>query len=139
NSLEQVAQKITDEQFLLNSLQNDVLNIDQFNKLFREINSAGRVPKWLKEFDTLLHYDSAAERKKYLSFVLLNKILFRILKSESVRNTNGKIFDVLLLWKSLFEIYGLLRYDDPAKDYGLRRLLYDDNFSFTDKKGLLKN
>src|SRR5690606_11902757 len=33
NSLEQVAQKITDEQFLLISPQNDVLIIDQFNKL----------------------------------------------------------------------------------------------------------
>ena len=139
NSLEQVAQKITDEQFLLNSLQNDVLNIDQFNKLFKEISSGSKVPKWLNELAKILQDENDAERKKNLSFVLINKILFKILKSVSDKKNIIKIYDELLLWKPLFEIYGFLRYDDPGKYYELSRLLNENNFSFADNTDLLKS
>jgi glycosidase len=139
NSLEQAASNVKDKNVLINSLQNDVLNIDQFNKLFKEISSGSKVPKWLNELAKILQDENDAERKKNLSFVLINKILFKILKSVSDKKNIIKIYDELLLWKPLFEIYGFLKYDDPGKYYELSRLLYENNFSFADNTDLLKS
>ncbi len=63
---------------------------------------------------------------------MLNKILFKILKSVETTNSNNILFDELLLWKPLFEIYGFLRYDDPGQSYELSKILFDSDFSFTE-------
>ncbi|HEX9252966.1 MAG TPA: hypothetical protein VF870_12035, partial [Ignavibacteriaceae bacterium] len=71
-------------------------------------------------------------RKKILSFLLLNRILFQILKSIEITDSKIKLFDELLLWKPLFEIYGFLRYDDPGKSHELIKSLFDSNISFNE-------
>jgi glycosidase len=137
NTLEQVSSKPIAKEKLLNSIQNDILNVDQFNKLFKEISSLPKSPKWLNELNQILHDEDDVERKKYFSFLLLNKILFKILKSISDLNINYKIFDELLLWKPLFEIFGFLRYDDTGKFYELSKLLYNNSFDLVEENNLL--
>lgn len=137
NTLEQVSSKPIAKERLLISIQNDILNVDQFNKLFKEISSLPKSPKWLNELNQILHNEDDVERKKYFSFLLLNKILFKILKSISDLNINYKIFDELLLWKPLFEIFGFLRYDDTGKFYELSKLLYNISFDLVEENNLL--
>ena len=137
HTLEQISSHNVQKDELLILIQNDVLNIDRFNKLFGEISQNSRTPKWLSEFNNVLHDGSDGERKKELSFLLLNKILFKILRSVSDEKINQRIFDELLLWKPLFEIYGFLRYDDPGKFYELSKLLYSTGFELTNESDLL--
>lgn len=137
NTLEQVSSKPISKEILLNSIQNDILNVDQFNKLFSEISSSSKSPKWIKELNQILHDEDDVVRKKIFSFLLLNKILFKILKSISDLNINYKIFDELLLWKPLFEIFGFLRYEDTGKFYELSKLLYNNNFDLVEENNFL--
>ena len=127
NTLKQVSTKHILKDSLLNSIQYDVLNINQFNNLVKEISSSARTPKWVNELMSILYAENDTARKKSLSFLLLNKILFRILKSISSDKLNFKVFDELLLWKPLFEIFGYLRYEDIGKYYELSKLLFDSD------------
>ena len=86
----------------------------------------------LEKLRSIISPENDNERKKILSFLLLNKILFRILNSVEATNSKNILFDELLLWKPLFEIYGFLRYDDPGQSYELSKILFDSDFSFTD-------
>lgn len=139
NTLEQVSQKTIIKDILLNSIQTDVLNINQFNNLTKEILSSARPPKWMNELITILHDKNDTERKRNLSFLLLNKILFKILQSISDEKINYKIFDELLLWKPLLEIYGFLRFDDPGKYYELSRLFYKASYNLNKPESLLSD
>jgi len=139
NTLEQVSQKTIIKDILLNSIQTDVLNINQFNNLTKEILSSARPPKWMNELISILHDKNDTERKRNLSFLLLNKILFKILQSISDEKINYKIFDELLLWKPLLEIYGFLRFDDPGKYYELSRLLYKASYNLNEPESLLSD
>lgn len=139
NTLEQVSQKTIVKDILLNSIQSDVLNINQFNNLAKEILSSARPPKWLSELISVLYDNNDAGRKRNLSFLLLNKILFKILQSISDEKINYKVFDELLLWKPLLEIYGFLRLDDPGKYYELSQLLYKADYNLNDPDTLSNN
>lgn len=139
NTLEQVSQKTIIKDILLNSIQTDVLNINQFNNLTKEILSYARPPKWMNELISILHDKNDTERKRNLSFLLLNKILFKILQSISDKKINYKIFDELLLWKPLLEIYGFLRFDDSGKYYELSRLLYKASYNLNEPESLLSD
>ena len=70
-----------------------------------------------------------------LSFLLINKILVRILNSIENTQLDFKVVDELLLWKPLFEIFGFLRYDDPGRSYELNKTLFDSDFSFRKYNG----
>lgn len=132
NTLEQVTSKAISKDDLLHSIQSDVLNINQFNRLLKELSTSARVPKWMNQFNVILHDKNDVEKRKNLCFLLLNKILFKILKSISDEKINNKIFDELLIWKPLLEIYGFVRFDDPGKYYELSKLLYNDNLDFAE-------
>jgi len=122
----------TSLQDLIIQIQSDISTINDFNKLFLEISSAKRPAKWSSEIKSIISPENDNERKKILSFLLLNKILFRILNSVEATNSKNILFDELLLWKPLFEIHGFLRYDDPGQSYELSKILFDSDFSFTD-------
>ncbi|MFZ1517157.1 MAG: alpha-amylase family glycosyl hydrolase [Ignavibacteriaceae bacterium] len=132
NCLSKIKSLYISQQELITKIQFDISQIEDFNKLFLEISSAKRPTKWIVEFKPFLSPENDNERKKILSFLLLNKILSRILNSVETTNTKNILFDELLLWKPLFEIYGFLRYDDPGQSYELSKSLFDSDFSFTD-------
>jgi glycosidase len=117
---------------LVIQIQSDISEISDYNRLFSEISSSKRTAKWIGEVKSILYPENDIERKKILSFLLLNRILFRILKSTNSTDSKSTFFDELLLWKPLFEIYGFLRYDDVGKSYELSKVLFDSDFSFAD-------
>lgn len=137
NTLEHVSQKTIEKDILLISIQTDILNLNQFNNLTKEVLSSARPPKWMNELISVLHSNNDRERKNNLSFLLLNKILFKILQSISDEKINYKVFDQLLLWKPLFEIFGFLRFEDAGKYYELSRLLYKADYLLTNPDDLL--
>jgi glycosidase len=132
NSLSKIKSLNTSQQELINQIQSEISQIEGFNKLFVEISTAKRPAIWVVEVKSILSPDTDIERKKILSFLLLNKILFKILKSVETTNSNNILFDELLLWKPLFEIFGFLRYDDPGRSYELCKILFDSEFSFAE-------
>jgi hypothetical protein len=118
---------------VLEKIATDIAMIDDFNKSFLEIASSQRPVKWIGEFKTILYNENDTSRKKELSFLLINYILFRILKSVENGKSDSRIFDELLLWKPLIEIFGHLRYDDPGKSYELSKVLFVSDFLFIEK------
>ena len=132
NSLSKIKSLNTSQQELIIQIQSEISQIEGFNKLFLEISSAKRPAKWVGEVKSIIAPETHSERRKILSFLLLNKILFKILKSVETTNSNNILFDELLLWKPLFEIFGFLRYDDPGQSYELIKILFDSDFAFTD-------
>lgn len=132
NSLGKIKSLNISQQDLIIKIQSDISLINDLNKLFLEISSAKRPAKWIGEVMPIISPENDNQRKKILSFLFLNKILFRILNSVEATNSNNILFDELLLWKPLFEIYGFLRNDDPGQSYELSKILFDLDFSFTD-------
>ncbi|MBE0551528.1 MAG: alpha-amylase, partial [Ignavibacterium sp.] len=132
NNLSKIKSLNTSQPELIIQIQSDISEISDFNRLFSEISSAKRTAKWIGAVKSILYPENDIERKKILSFLLLNRILFRILKS--INNTDSKSisFDELLLWKPMLEIYGFLRYDDVGKSYELSKVLFESDFSFED-------
>jgi glycosidase len=125
NSLSKIKSLNTSQRELITKIQSEISQIEGFNKSFLEISSAKRPAKWVGEVKSILSPDTDIERKKILSFLLLNKILFKILNSVESTNSKNILFDELLLWKPLFEIFGFLRYDDPGRSYELLKILVD--------------
>jgi glycosidase len=139
NTLEQVSSKPITKESLLNLIQLDVLNVNNINNLIKEISSSPRSSKWINELSSILYDQNDVERKKILSFLLLNKIIIKILKSISDEKINNEIFDELLLWKPLIEVYSYLRYDDPGKFYELNKLLYNNRFVLVETDKILNS
>jgi glycosidase len=132
NSLSKIKSLNTSQQELILQIQSEISQIAGFNKLFVEISTAKHPAIWIGEVKLIISPENNIEKKKLLSFLLLNRILFPILKS--IHNTDSKSlsFDELLLWKPLFEIFGFLRYDDAGKSYELSKVLFDSDCSFAD-------
>lgn len=132
SNLSKIKSLNTSQSELANQIQSDIYSVKDFNKLFLEISQAKRPAKWIAEVKSILYPVNDIERKKILSFLLLNKILFQILNSIKSNDSKSIPFDELLIWKPLFEIYGFLRYDDAGKSYELSKILFDFHFSLTD-------
>ncbi|MDP2364569.1 MAG: hypothetical protein Q8M94_12470, partial [Ignavibacteria bacterium] len=132
NNLSKIKSPNVSQPELINQIQSDISQISDFNNSFLEIASSKRPAKWIGEVKSILYPEKDSERKKILSFLLLNRVLFRILNSVEKTNLDYKVFDELLLWKPLFEIYGFLRYDDPGRSYELSKILFDSDYSFTE-------
>jgi len=113
-------------------IQSDISEINAFNKSFLEISETKRPAKWIGEVKSILYPEIDIERKKILAFLLLNRVLSRILNSIEITNSKSKLFDELLLWKPLFEIFGFFRYNDPGRSYELSKILFDSDFSLTE-------
>jgi hypothetical protein len=108
-------------------ISSDISRFNDLNKYFFEIRNSKRPAKWISEVNSILYPENEIERKKIISFLLVNTVLFRILKSIDLADSNSKLFDELLLWKPLLEIYGFLRYDDPGAYYELSKVLFDSH------------
>jgi len=127
-TLEQVfSLKPITKESLLNSIQNDVSNVNNINNLVKEISSSARSPKWIKDLTSILYDENDTDRKMRLAFLLLNKILFRILNLSVIKNGNHKVFEELILWKPFFEIYSYLRIKDPGESFELSKVLFTSN------------
>jgi glycosidase len=118
---------------ILNELEREFLATREFNKLFYEITSAKGNAKWISEIKPILFSDNELKTKKEQSFLLLNQILFCILNSIENINTRLNIFDDLLLWKPLLEIFGYLRFENPGKSYELSKTLFVCKIDFMEK------
>ena len=123
---------------LIENIETEFSLISDINNSFIEIASSKRPAKWIGEVRSILYPENDSMRKKELSFLLLNTVLFRILNSIANNKNRRKIFDELLLWKPLFEIFGNLRYDDPGKSYELSNVLFGSELSFMKKNGTSK-
>jgi len=132
SNLSKIKSLTTSAQELIIQIQSDISQISDFNKSFLEITSTKRPAKWIGEVKSILYLENESDRKKTLSFLLLNKVLHRILDSLETTNTRNKIFDELLLWKPFFEIFGFLRYEDPGRSYELSKILFASDFAFTE-------
>ncbi len=132
SNLSKIKSLNTSQSELISQIQSDISSFKDFNKFFLEISEAKRPSKWVAEVKSILYPENDIERKKILSFLLLNRILFQILKSINSTDSKSFSFDELLLWKPLFEIYGFLRYDDPGKSYELSKILFDSDISFNE-------
>ena len=132
SNLSKIKSLNTSQSELISQIQSDISSFKDFNKFFLEISEAKRPAKWVAEVKSILYPENDIERKKILSFLLLNRILFQILKSINSTDSKSFSFDELLLWKPLFEIYGFLRYDDPGKSYELSKILFDSDISFNE-------
>lgn len=132
NNLSKIKSLNTSLQDLIIQIQSDISSINDFNNLFLEISSVKRPAKWIEEVKPIIYPENDSKRKNIFSFLLLNRILFRILNSVVLTDSKSNLFDELLLWKPLFEIYGFLRYDDPGRSYELSKILINSDFSFTD-------
>jgi len=109
---------------LLEQIITDISMVEDFNNTFFSITSSKRAPKWIMNVGTMIYSSEERQWRKDLSFILLNKILFRILNSiESTDGINNN-FDKLLLWKPLFEIFGFMKYDDLGKYYELSKAIF---------------
>lgn len=95
------------------------------NKLIKDLTKQKRQPKWLKNFYDNLITNDEQQNRRFWTFILINKILFRILKSVEHKDSN--LFDKLLVWKPLLEIFGYQRFDDSGKYYDLSKLLFINN------------
>ncbi len=113
---------------LLEQIITDISIIEDFNNTFFSITLSKRTPKWIMNAGTMIYSSEEKQWRKDLSFILLNKILLRIL--NSIQSTEGinNIFDRLLLWKPLFEIFGFMRYDDSGKYYELSKALFVSDY-----------
>jgi len=118
-------------------IASEISMINDFNNAFLGLASSKRPAKWIGEFKSILYNENDTSRKKELSFLVINKILFRILSSVENLNSDSRVFDELLLWKPLFEIFGHLRYDDPRNSYKLSKLLFVSDYSFLEKNGTI--
>ncbi len=132
SNLSKIKSLNTSQSELIIKIQSDISSFKDFNKLLLEISTTKRPAKWIGEVKSILYPENDIERKKILSFLLLNRILFRILKSINSTDSKSISFDELLIWKPLFEIYGFLRYDDVSKSYELTKVLFDSDFSLAD-------
>jgi hypothetical protein len=117
---------------LIIQIQSDISTINDFNKSFLEISTTKRPAKWIGEVKSILYLENESDRKKTVSFLLLNRILFGILNSVERASLGINLFDELLLWKPLFEIYGFSRYEDPGRSYELSKILFDSDLSFNE-------
>jgi len=132
NNLSKIKSLDTSQQELISKIQSEISQIEDFNKLFLEISTAKRPVKWIGEVKSILSPENDSERKKILAFLLLNKILLSILNSVYITDRKTILFDELLLWKPLFEIFGFLRYEDPGRSYELIKILFDSDLSFSE-------
>ncbi len=122
---------------VIEKIASNISMINDFNNAFLKAASSKRPAKWIGEVKSILYNENDTLRKKELSFLLINNILFKILRSEQNVKADIKVFDELLLWKPLFEIFGHLRYDDPGKSYELSKALFVSDFSFVDENGTI--
>ncbi len=109
---------------LLENIITDISIIRDFNNSLLEISSSKNGTKSINQTISFLWVEDDNKRKKDISFLLLNTILFRILNSLENNNSHENIFDKLMLWKPFFEISGFLKYDDPGKSYELSKTLF---------------
>lgn len=127
------ALKISAEE-LLENITTEISTILDFNKSFYEISSAKKTTKWIEQLKLLLFSDVEIKRKKDLSFLLVNTVLFRVLNLPDQKDLDKNVYDKFILWKPFFEISGFLRYDDIGKYYELSKALYSSKL-FPDEKG----
>ena len=132
SNLNKIKSSNTTQQELIIQIQSDISTINDFNKSFLEISTTKRPAKWIGEVKSILILENESDRKKTLSFLLLNRILFRILNSVERASLGINLFEELLLWKPLFEIYGFSRYEDPGRSYELSKILFDSDLSFNE-------
>ncbi|HCY77050.1 MAG TPA: alpha-amylase [Ignavibacteriales bacterium] len=105
-------------------IEADLIRIKSYNQLYTELISDKRSAKWFNEIKETLFIQNGNFAKTELAFLLMDYILFKILNSvENIENP-FKLFDDLLLWKPLIEIFGHLRFVDPGKSYGLIKVLF---------------
>ena len=122
----------TSQSELISKIKSDISSFKDFNKLFLAILTTIRPAKWIGEVKSILYPENDIERKKILSFILSNRILFQILKSTNSTDSKSSSFDELLLWKPLLGIFDHFRYEDPGKSYELTKVLFNSDFSFAD-------
>jgi len=132
NNLSKIKSLNTSQSELISKIQSAVTSFKDFNKVFLEISTTKRPAKWFGEVKSILYPENDIERKKTLALLLINKILFQILKSINSSDSKSTFFDELLIWKPLFEIYGFLRYDDAGKSYELCKVLFNSSFSIAE-------
>jgi len=133
NNLNKIKKLNVSAETVLENIVTDISMINDFKNSFLELTTSKSPAKWIGEVRSILYNENDSSRKKGLSFLLINNILFRILKSIENGRSDSRVFDELLLWKPLFEIFSLLRYDDPGKSYELNKALFVSNFSFLDE------
>src|SRR5574338_86372 len=102
----------------------DLIQIKEYNKLFTELISGKRIPKWVNDVKEKLIIQNKYFSKTDFAFLLIDKILFRFLNSTENNSNYYKLFDELLLWKPLFEIFGHLRFADPGRSYELIKVIH---------------
>jgi glycosidase len=112
------------EQEILNKIESDISHIKDFNSYFLKIVSSKRVPNWSIELRKILFEVNDLKRKQDLAFTVLIKVLFRILNSIEENNNIKSLFEKLILWKPIYEIFGFLKYDDFPKQLDLIKALY---------------
>jgi glycosidase len=118
---------------LIENISTDISVIKEFNKSFLEISSTKRPAKWVKEIASDLYSDNAVQRKKDLSFLLFNNILFAVLKTLNTRPDDNNVFDELILWKPLFEVFDFMKFNDLGEYYELSKILFASNLLPSEK------
>lgn len=109
---------------LLENIVTDISVIKDFNNLLMEISSVNRCPKWINEAINIIWIEDDVKRKKDMSFLLFNNILFRVLRSLKDNDSQENIFERLILWKPFFEISNFLKYNDAGKLFELSKILF---------------
>ncbi len=133
NHLKNIRNLITTHEKLIENIETDFSLLKNFNNSLFDIVLSKRSAKWIGEVKSIIYPEGESIRKKELSFLLFNKILFRILKSIESDQKGPRIFDELLLWKPIFEIFGHMRFDDPGKYYELSKVLFVSDFTLLEK------
>ncbi|MEO8233351.1 MAG: alpha-amylase family glycosyl hydrolase [Ignavibacteriota bacterium] len=126
--------KITKLEFsskeILNDVEIGIASTKRFFNLLEEVSSTKQPAKWIGEINSILKSDDDLTNRKTLSFLLLNKILFNIFKSIENKKSIRKVFDELLMWKPLFEIFAHLGFDDAGKSYELSKTLFSESLIY---------
>ncbi len=123
---------ISSEEFLEN-IETDLSVISDFNLSFAETIRTKKNTKWITEVRSILFNKDDAARKRDLSFLIINTVFSRILKSLNNSNDIQNHFEDLILWKAFFEFAGFHNYDDSGRMYELSKsLVQANNILFTD-------
>lgn len=120
---------ISSEEFLEN-IETDLSVISDFIFTFSEILNSNKNTKWIADLNFILFTKDDSKFKIDLSFLIVNSILSRIVKSLDHEVSIKNYFDDLILWKPFFEFAGFHKFDDPGRAYELSKcLLTVSNFS----------
>jgi len=107
-------------------ISEEINSIKEFNDNLKVISSSKRSPKWIAEVKSVLYSDDNLQRRKDLSFLLLNKIIFKLFQQIEDKSNIEKVFDDLLLWKPLFEIFAFMKFDGGLY-YELSKTLFNSS------------